>query len=87
VGNERERCQTGLSSLGRGVTRLEDIQAGTSVRGISPQGFAKVFGVEWYGDHDLLGEYCHLLGLLLGARDDQLVVGEVVLVTASGRLL
>jgi hypothetical protein len=39
------------------------------------------------GDHDLLGEYRHLLGLLLGALDDQLVVGEVVLVTASRRLL
>src|SRR5215204_1113413 len=50
VGNERERCQTGLSSLGRGVTRLEDIRVGTSVRGISPQGLAKVVGVEWYGD-------------------------------------
>ena len=39
------------------------------------------------GDHDLLGEYRHLLGLLLGALDDQLVVGEVVLVTASRQLL
>jgi hypothetical protein len=29
----------------------------------------------------------HLLGLLLGARHDQLVVGEVVLVIASRRLL
>lgn len=32
------------------MTRLEEIQAGTSVRGISPQGLAKVVGVEWYGD-------------------------------------
>jgi len=32
------------------VTRLEDIKVGTSVRGVSPQGLAKVVGVEWYGD-------------------------------------
>lgn len=32
------------------VTRLEDIKAGASVRGISPDGLVKVVGVEWYGD-------------------------------------
>jgi SNF2 family DNA or RNA helicase len=32
------------------MTRLEDIKAGTSVRGISPKGLARVVGVEWYGD-------------------------------------
>ena len=32
------------------MTRLEDIKSGVSVRGISPQGLAKVVGVEWYGD-------------------------------------
>ena len=32
------------------MTRLEDIKSGVSVRGISPQGIAKVVGVEWYGD-------------------------------------
>jgi superfamily II DNA or RNA helicase len=36
--------------LAGSVTRLEDIKAGTSVRGISPNGLAKVVGVEWYGD-------------------------------------
>jgi hypothetical protein len=38
-------------------------------------------------DHDLLKKVGHLLGLLLGARHDQLGVGEVVLVTASRQLL
>ncbi len=32
------------------MTRLEDIKAGTSVRGISSAGIARVVGVEWYGD-------------------------------------
>ncbi|MGI8911230.1 MAG: helicase-related protein [Rubrobacteraceae bacterium] len=32
------------------MTRLEDIRSGVSVRGISPQGLAKVVGVEWHGD-------------------------------------
>jgi hypothetical protein len=32
------------------MTRLEDIKAGTSVSGISPDGLVKVVGVEWYGD-------------------------------------
>ena len=32
------------------MTRLEDIKAGASVRGISPDGLVKVVGVEWYGD-------------------------------------
>ncbi len=32
------------------MTCLEDIKSGVSVRGISPQGLAKVVGVEWYGD-------------------------------------
>jgi hypothetical protein len=39
------------------------------------------------GDHDFLKNVGYLFGLLLGARHDQLVVGEVVLVTASRRLL
>jgi len=32
------------------MTRLEDIRTGTSVRGVSPKGLARVVGVEWYGD-------------------------------------
>src|SRR5215211_2031997 len=32
------------------MTRLEDIRAGTSVRGVTPGGLAKIVGVEWYGD-------------------------------------
>jgi hypothetical protein len=32
------------------MTRLEEIRTGTSVRGISPKGLARVVGVEWYGD-------------------------------------
>jgi len=36
--------------LAGSVTRLEDIKAGISVRGISPNGLARVVGVEWYGD-------------------------------------
>lgn len=36
--------------MGASLTRLEDIKAGTSVRGISSRGLAKVVGVEWYGD-------------------------------------
>jgi hypothetical protein len=37
--------------------------------------------------HDFLKKVGHLLGLLLGARHDQLLVGEVVHVTASRQLL
>lgn len=32
------------------MTRLEDLRSGVSVRGLSPQGLAKVIGVEWHGD-------------------------------------
>jgi len=39
------------------------------------------------GGHGLLKKASHLLGLILGALDDQLVVGEVVLGSASRRLL
>jgi hypothetical protein len=39
------------------------------------------------GDHDFLKNVGYLFGLLLGARHDQLVRGEEVLVTASRRLL
>ena len=29
---------------------LEDMKPGVSVRGIGPEGFAKIVKVEWYGD-------------------------------------
>jgi len=32
------------------MTRFEEVRAGVSVRGISPDGLVKVVGVEWYGD-------------------------------------
>ena len=32
------------------MIRLEEMKAGTVVRGITPEGFAKVVGVDWYGD-------------------------------------
>ncbi|HVF00080.1 MAG TPA: DEAD/DEAH box helicase, partial [Rubrobacteraceae bacterium] len=32
------------------MTRLEEVTAGSVVRGITPEGLAKIVGVEWYGD-------------------------------------
>jgi SNF2 family DNA or RNA helicase len=32
------------------MTRLEEVRAGALVRGIMPEGFAKVVNVDWYGD-------------------------------------
>jgi hypothetical protein len=32
------------------MTRLEDVRDGVSIRGITPEGVAKVISVEWYGD-------------------------------------
>jgi hypothetical protein len=32
------------------MTRLEDLTAGTSARGLSPEGLARIVAVEWYGD-------------------------------------
>ena len=37
-------------STERSMAGLEDIKPGVSVRGIGPQGFAKIVKVEWYGD-------------------------------------
>ena len=32
------------------MTRLEEVKTGAVLRGITPEGLAKVVGVEWYGD-------------------------------------
>ena len=32
------------------MARLEDVRAGVSVRGITPEGVAKIVTVKWFGD-------------------------------------
>jgi hypothetical protein len=58
---------------------------GNPLRGVGVQ--ARVHDLVPPDYHDFLKKAGQLLGLLLGAHHDQLVVGEVVLVTASRQLL
>ncbi len=58
---------------------------GNPLRGVGVQ--ARVHDLVPPDDHDFLKKVGHNLGPLLGARHDQLVVGEVVLVIASRQLL
>lgn len=37
-----------------GVTRFEEVRAGAVLYGITPEGLAKVVGVDWYGDQAIV---------------------------------
>ena len=67
------------------INYLDVYLYGNPLRGVGVQ--ARVHDLVPPDYHDFLKKVGHLLGLLLGARHDQLVVGEVVLVTASRQLL
>ena len=55
------------------MVRLEDLQIGTRVRGLAPDGVATVKAVQWYGDHgiDVIYDAGGRLGNRLVYRDDQ----------------
>jgi hypothetical protein len=36
------------------VTRFEEVRAGAVLYGITPEGLAKVVGVDWYGDQAIV---------------------------------
>jgi hypothetical protein len=72
-------------SLAPAINCLDVYLHGNPLRGVGVQ--ARVHDLVPPDYHDFLKKGGHLLGLLLGARHDQLVVGEVVLVTASRQLL
>ena len=63
------------------INYLDVYLYGNPLRGVGVQ--ARVHDLVPPDNPDFLKKVGHLLGLLLGARHDQLVVGEVVLVTAS----
>ena len=71
--------------LAPAINCLDVYLHGNPLRGVGVQ--ARVHDLVPPDSHDFLRKVGHLLGLLLGARHDQLVVGEVVLVTASRQLL
>jgi hypothetical protein len=55
---------------------LEDIKPGLSVRGIGPEGFAKIVKVEWYGDQAIKVLYEDGLGVVrdrILCRDEESV--------------
>ena len=74
-----------LLSLAPAVDYFDVYLQGNPLRGVGVQ--ARVHDLVPPDNHDFHKKVGHLLGLLLGARHDQLVVGEVVLVTASRQLL
>ncbi len=55
------------------MVRLEDLQTGTRVRGLVPDGIATVKSVSWYGDHgvDVIYDAGGRLGNRLVYRDDE----------------
>lgn len=56
------------------MIRLEEVKAGTVVRGITPEGFAKVVGVDWYGEQAIKVVYEESNGAMknrLLYRDDK----------------
>jgi hypothetical protein len=67
------------------INYLDVYLHGNPLRGVGVQ--ARVHDLVPPDYHDFLKKGGHLLGLLLGASHDQLVVGEVVLVAASRQLL
>ncbi len=71
--------------LGPAIDYLDIYLHGNPLRGVGVQ--ARVHDLVPPDDHDFLKKVGHNLGPLLGARHDQLVVGEVVLVIASRQLL
>ena len=81
--NADPRCS--WLSLAPAINCLDVYLHGNPLRGVGVQ--ARVHDLVPPDYHDFLKKVGHLLGLLLGARHDQLVVGEVVLVTASRQLL
>lgn len=86
IGEEAQKVEDGPAEpFAAQINYLDVYLHGNPLRGVGVQ--ARVHDLVPPDYHDFLKKGGHLLGLLLGARHDQLVVGEVVLVTASRQLL